>query len=267
MLGDRRSSRRFGGQRMSQSSIVWIADCSLAPQMHLGVSSMPQRWRHVPKRPTPVLNQFSATHRHRGSSEPDGRQTAGVTRNWAGGVALSHAAFHDSRRLKPDFSSAAAWRWKGRRECRRCVPRNCTLWTRVWRGWLVFICAWSASLKLVCFLRRWAGGMPVSTGKRSLRVGFRHPEMMRNVSFNATPSCLVWVLRHQAGAAYSAALQTRASAEVRRTEAWSPVLSQPRDVKGNYGLWLCHTGLPSVAWRLVGGRAWLQGKLDSVCRG
>jgi len=57
-----------------------------------------------------------------------------------------------------------------------------------------------------CSLRRWADGLLESTGKSSLRVGFRHPEMMRNVSFNATSSFLVWVLLHQAGAAYSAAL-------------------------------------------------------------
>ena len=38
-----------------------------------------------------------------------------------------------------------------------------------------------------------AGWMPVSTGKSSLRVAFRHPEMMCNVSFNATSSFLVWV--------------------------------------------------------------------------
>jgi len=61
MLRDRRSSRRFGGGRMLQSKMIWLADCSSAPQMHLGVSRMPQRYRHVPKRPTPVLNLFSAT--------------------------------------------------------------------------------------------------------------------------------------------------------------------------------------------------------------
>ena len=55
-------------------------------------------------------------------------------------------------------------------------------------------------------LHRWAGGMPESTGKSSLHVGFRHPEMMRIASFNATSSFLVWVLWHQAGAAYSTAL-------------------------------------------------------------
>ena len=98
--------------------------------MHLGVSRMPQRYRHIPKRPTPVLSLFSATHRLRGSSEPDGRQTAGVTKNWAGGMALSHATLYDSRILKPELISVAAWRLKGRRECRRCVPRNCVLWTR-----------------------------------------------------------------------------------------------------------------------------------------
>jgi len=57
---------------------------------------------------------------------------------------------------------------------------------KVWRGWLVLSCAWSASLKVECSLRRWAGGIPESTCKSSLRVGFRHPEMMRIVSFNET---------------------------------------------------------------------------------
>jgi len=92
-------------RRMSQSKITWMANCSSAQQMHLDVSSMPQRCRHVPKPPTPVLNLFSATRRLRGSSEPDGRRTAGVTRNWAGGVAFARAVLHDSSRLKPEFIS------------------------------------------------------------------------------------------------------------------------------------------------------------------
>ena len=161
MSRDRMSSRQFGGRRMLQAKIIWLADCSSASQVHLGVSRMFQQYKNVPKRPTPVLSLFSASHRLRGSSEPDGRQTAGVTKNWAGGVTLSHATLYDSRILKQELISAAACRRKGRRECRRCVPRNCTLWTRVWREWLVFSCAWSASLKVECSLRRWTGGMPV----------------------------------------------------------------------------------------------------------
>jgi len=43
--------------------------------------------------------------------------------------------------------------------------------------------------------------MAVSPGKSSVRVTFRHPEMVRNLSFNAASSFLVWVLRHQAGVA------------------------------------------------------------------
>ena len=58
---------------MLQSKIVRLAYCSSAPQMHLGVSSMPQRYKHVPKRPAPVLNLFCA--RLRGSSEPGGSRT------------------------------------------------------------------------------------------------------------------------------------------------------------------------------------------------
>jgi len=34
----RRSSRQFVARRMLQPKIIWLADCSSAPQMHLGVS-------------------------------------------------------------------------------------------------------------------------------------------------------------------------------------------------------------------------------------
>ena len=101
---DRRSSRRFGGRKMLQSKIVWLAHCSPAPQMHLGVSNLPQRYKHVPKVPTPIRGLFSATHRLPVSSESGGRQTAGVTKNWTGGLELQ---------LKREFTSTAAWRWKG----------------------------------------------------------------------------------------------------------------------------------------------------------
>jgi len=123
MLGDRRSSRHFGGW-MLQSIRRWLAYWSSAPQMPLCVSSMPQGYRHVPKPLTPVFSLFCVTQRLWGSSEPGGRQTAGITKNWDGGWALSHATLHDSMRLK---------RQKGRRE-HRCVPRDCAPWTREWRG-------------------------------------------------------------------------------------------------------------------------------------
>jgi len=70
-----------------------------------------------------------------------------------------------------------------------CAEELCAMDKGVKR-WLVFSCAWSASLKVECSLCRWAGGMPVSTGKISLRVVFWNPEMMRDVSFNATSSFL-----------------------------------------------------------------------------
>jgi len=55
LLRDRGPSRRFGGRRMLSSKITWLANCSSAPRMHLAASCMPQRYRHVPKWPTPVL--------------------------------------------------------------------------------------------------------------------------------------------------------------------------------------------------------------------
>jgi len=45
---------------MLQSKLIRLADCSSAPQMRSGASRMPQRYRHVPKRSTPVLSLFSA---------------------------------------------------------------------------------------------------------------------------------------------------------------------------------------------------------------
>ena len=50
------------------------------------------------------------------------------------------------------------------------------------------------------------GVIPASTGKNVVSVGRMHPEMTRIESFSATSSFLVWVLRHQTGEAYSAAL-------------------------------------------------------------
>ena len=55
--------------------------------------------------------------------------------------------------------------------------------------------------------RLMTGGMiPASTGNNVVSVGRMHPEMIRIESFSATSSFLVWVLRHQTGEAYSAAL-------------------------------------------------------------
>ena len=42
-------------------------------------------------------------------------------------------------------------------------------------------------------------GIPASTGRNVVSVGIMHPVIIRIVSFSATSSFLVWVLRHQAG--------------------------------------------------------------------
>ena len=65
---------------------------------------------------------------------------------------------------------------------------------------------------------------PASTGRNVVSVGLMHPVIIRIVSFSATSSFLVWVLRHQAGDTYSAALYTRASAPVRSVDVYAPRL-------------------------------------------
>ena len=74
-----------------------------------------------------------------------------------------------------------------------------------------------------------SGGMiPASTGKNMVSVGRMHPVIIRILSFSATSSFLVWVLRHQSGDAYSAALYTRASAPIRSVEVYAPQLEPAR---------------------------------------
>ncbi len=72
------------------------------------------------------------------------------------------------------------------------------------------------------------GVIPASTGRNVVSVGLMHPVIIRIVSFSATSSFLVWVLRHQAGDAYSAALYTRASGPVRSVDVYAPQLEPTR---------------------------------------
>jgi len=85
----------------------------------------------VLKRPKPVLSLFkiNATQKPWESSKPDGKQTARVTENLAGGLALSHAALHDSRSLQLELTDIIAWQLKEHNEC-KCLPRDCAPWTR-----------------------------------------------------------------------------------------------------------------------------------------
>ena len=72
------------------------------------------------------------------------------------------------------------------------------------------------------------GVIPASTGRNVVSVGLMHPVIIRIVSFSATSSFLVLVLRHQAGDAYSAALYTMASAPVRSVDVYAPQLELAR---------------------------------------
>ena len=72
------------------------------------------------------------------------------------------------------------------------------------------------------------GVIPASTGRNVVSVGCMHPVIIHIVSFSATSRFLVWVLRHQAGDAYSAALYTRASTPVRSVEVYAPQLEPAR---------------------------------------
>ena len=72
------------------------------------------------------------------------------------------------------------------------------------------------------------GVIPAIIGRNVVSVGRIHPVIIRIVSFNATSSFLVWVLRRQAGGTYSAALYTRASAPVRSVDVYAPQPARQR---------------------------------------
>ena len=64
--------------------------------------------------------------------------------------------------------------------------------------------------------------MPDDTGRNSTGVGFKQPVMILRVSLRVVSSFLVCELRHHKGAAYSAALYTRARAPVLRVDGLAP---------------------------------------------
>ena len=110
------------------------------------------------------------------------------------------------------------------------------------------------------------GVIPASTGRNVVFFGRMHPVIIRIVSFSATFSFLVWVLRHQAGDANSAARYTRASVPVRSVEVYAPQLEPARQRRRPF---LAFT----LLWRLSiwffyasgTGRESHQGKPDCYC--
>ena len=91
-------------------------------------------------------------------------------------------------------------------------------------GWLLMEKACFARLYNSSSLRSLCGAMPVSVGSNAVGVGSKQPVTIRMLLFNAISKLLVCTLQHHAGAAYSAALYTMASAAVRSVLALSPQL-------------------------------------------
>ena len=77
-------------------------------------------------------------------------------------------------------------------------------------------CSWRSQLVFATRASRlMSGGMiPASTGRKVVSVGRMHPVIIRIQCNVQLSTILVWVLQHQAGDAYSAALYTRASAPI-----------------------------------------------------
>ena len=94
----------------------------------------------------------------------------------------------------------------GRRDTSLCWQTDSAAVTLWWRrgSWLFLAVAVCLATRASCLMSR--GVIPASTGRNVVSVGRMHPVIIRMVSFSATSNVLVWVLRHQTGGAYSAAL-------------------------------------------------------------
>ena len=66
------------------------------------------------------------------------------------------------------------------------------------------------------------GAIPVKRYNELTLVGFWHPVMMRQVSFNAGPNFLACFECPHTGHAYSATENTNARLDVRKVDGWAP---------------------------------------------
>ena len=90
------------------------------------------------------------------------------------------------------------------------------------KGWCSEATTLLTNLEMSFTLRRLGGGIPASTGRHSVGMGWRHPVMIRMVSLRVTSNFLVCLLRDQAGATYSAALYATAKALMRSVDVFAP---------------------------------------------
>ena len=90
------------------------------------------------------------------------------------------------------------------------------------KGWCLEATTLLTNLEVSSTLRRLGGGIPASTGRHSVGVGWRRLVMIRIVSLRATSNFLLCLFRHQAGTAYSAALYAIAKALMRSVDVFAP---------------------------------------------
>ena len=93
--------------------------------------------------------------------------------------------------------------WRDTSLCGQAASAAITLW---WRRCSGLFLAVSVSLATRASRLMSGGVIPARTGENVVTVVRMHPVMIRIESFRATSSFLVWVMRHQTGEAYSAAL-------------------------------------------------------------
>ncbi|XP_061923175.1 uncharacterized protein mlphb [Entelurus aequoreus] len=110
------------------------------------------------------------------------------------------------------LNSSWACMAKGRLDFRR--TRRGVSVTILWRRWDSLVCAFRERASGAASCLMFAGAMPARMGSWFTGVPRRHPETVRRALLRATSNFFTWALRHQTGAQYSAAENTRASADM-----------------------------------------------------
>ena len=107
---------------------------------------------------------------------------------------------------------------RGLPRCASSCPTNCTCNTRL-GSWIV---AQFIKESVAPNRQSSAGWMPARTGKTSVGVVCKHPVTMYKASLRMLSMRRVCILRHQAGAQYSAVEQTKERAEMSNVLAPAP---------------------------------------------
>ena len=199
-----KSTRGLVYHAVHDHMLHWL--CNVSAGTYGRLLSTPE-FQRAPIRVVQHRRRFSFTQCLRGRSAQGSSTGLGWWRAvWMRVGPLSTQSLHALAGSKLSSERRAVCLLNGRRDTIICWQDGTAAISLWWRRWSeLFLVA--AVIFATRASRLMSGGViPASTGMDMVSVGCTHPVIIRIVSFSATSSFLVWVLRHQTDDANSAAL-------------------------------------------------------------